>query len=145
MFLFSLLRRGAPSSAEIARELRDHLELDAQAMRRADETLGEAQLEANRRFGNVGLIHEEIREAWGTLWLERLRQDLRFGVRMLARSPVFTTVAVACLALGIGAHAAVLSWTEGIVRHPFPLVRDEEQLVAVAGTAKGASTLDEMS
>jgi predicted permease len=65
---------------------------------------------------------------------------------MLRRSPVFSLVAVVCLALGIAAHAAVLSWTEGIVYHPFPGVRDQEQLVAIAGTAKGsASGLDEMS
>src|SRR6185503_8293500 len=49
------------------------------------------------------------------------------------------------LALGIGANAAVLAWTEGIVHHPFPGVRDQEQLVAFAGTAKGASGYDDMS
>jgi len=84
-------------------------------------------------------------ESWGSLWLERLRQDLVFGGRVLRRAPVFTSVAILCLALGIGANAVVLSWTEGIVRHPFPLVRDQERLVAIAGTAKGASGLDEMS
>ena len=80
-----------------------------------------------------------------SLWLERLRQDLAFGWRVLRRSPVFTSVAILCLALGIGANAAVLSWTEGIVRHPFPLVRDQGRLVAIASTAKGASGVDEMS
>jgi predicted permease len=64
---------------------------------------------------------------------------------MLRRAPVFTTIAALCLALGIGANAAVLSWTQGIVDHPFPLVRDQEQLVAVAGTAKGGVGYDEMS
>lgn len=106
----------------------------------------EAQLHARRRFGNVGMIQEQTREAWGSLWLERLQHDLRFGLRMLRRSPVFSAIAVVCLGLGIGAHAAVLSWTEGIVHHPFPLVRDQQQLVAIAGTVKGsASGVDDMS
>jgi predicted permease len=134
-----------PSDTDIARELRDHLDLEAEAMIAAGEEPRRAHLHARRRFGNVGIIGEETRAAWGSVWLERLQHDLRFGIRMLRRSPVFSAVAVICLALGIGAHASVLSWTEGIVRHPFPLVRDQEQLVAVAGTAKGASDLDEMS
>jgi predicted permease len=92
------------------------------------------------------MIQEQTREPWGSLWFERLQHDLRFGLRMLRRSPVFSAIAVICLGLGIGAHAAVLSWTEGIVRHPFPLVRDQEQLVAIAGTVKGsASGVDDMS
>jgi predicted permease len=79
--------------------------------------------------------------------LERVEQDLRFGMRMIRRAPVFTTVAVLCLALGIGGNAAVLAWTEGIVHHPFPGVRDQEQLVAVVGTMKGGpfDGLDDMS
>jgi len=111
----------------------------------AGEAPRDAHLHARRQFGNVGMIYEETREVWGRLWLERLRQDFQFGVRMLIRSPIFSAVAVVCLALGIGAHAAVLSWTEGIVYHPFPGVRNQEQLVAVAGTLKRASALDEMS
>jgi predicted permease len=125
--------------------LKDHLELDAEEMVAAGEPRRAADLHARQRFGNVGVIHEETREAWGSLWLERFEHDVRFGFRVLCRSPVFSIVAVVCLALGIGAHAAVLSWTEGIVRHPFPLVRDQDELVAVVGTAKGASGYDEMS
>jgi len=88
---------------------------------------------------------EEIGESWGTRWFERLRQDLHFGFRMLRRSPVFTSIAIICLALGVGANAAVLSWTKGIVDRPFPLVRDQDRLVAVAGTAKGLTRYDDMS
>lgn len=73
------------------------------------------------------------------LWLERSSHDVRFALRMLRRSPVFSVVAVCCLALGIGANAAVRSWTEGIVRHPFPGVRDQDRLVAVAGTVTGSA------
>jgi predicted permease len=139
------LRRHRPSEIEIARELRDHLELDADDLVRGGMTRDDASAAARRRFGNVGLIQEEARQASGSLWVERLGQDLRFGTRLLRRSPVFSAIAVACLAIGIGAHAAVLGWTEGIIRHPFPSVRDQERLVAVAGMAKGASDYQETS
>jgi predicted permease len=134
-----------PSEADIKRELRDHLELDAEELVRAGMSPRDAQLEARRRFGNVTSLQESTRESWGSLWLERLSQDLRFGLRMLRRTPVFTAIAVLCLALGIGGEAAVQSWIEGVIRHPFPGVRDQERLVAVAGTAKGASGYDETS
>jgi len=137
--------RPRPSDAAIARELRDHLELEAAELSAAGLSPRDAERQARQRFGNVTVVHEDVRESWGSLWFERLRQDLGFGWRVLWRAPVFTCIAVLCLALGIGANAAVLSWTEGIVHHPFPMVRDQARLVAIAGTAKGASGLDEMS
>ena len=85
-----LNRRRSPSDAEIARELRDHLELDTEAMVAAGEAPRDAHFHARRQFGNIGMIYEETRGAWGWLWLERLRQDFHFGVRMLIRSPIFS-------------------------------------------------------
>ncbi|HEV8235303.1 MAG TPA: ABC transporter permease, partial [Gemmatimonadaceae bacterium] len=134
-----------PSDDEIARELRDHVELDTQELTATGMSAADAERLARRRFGNMATIGEDTRASWGGLWIERLQQDLRFGLRMLRRTPVFTSVAVLSLALGIGANAAVLSWTEAIVRHPFPGVRDQDQLVAVAGTAKGMAGYDETS
>src|SRR5947208_11341548 len=66
-------------------------------------------------------------------------QDLRFGFRMLRRSPGFSLLAILCLMLGIGANAAVFSWIEGILLRPFPLVVDQDRLLAVAGTNRGAA------
>src|SRR5881628_512801 len=143
MRLGSFFTRGRhPSEEEIARELWDHPDLDAEEMERSGAAPRAARLEARRRFGSMGSIQERTREAWGSLWLERLEQDLRVGMRMLRRTPVFAVVATVCLALGIGANAAVLTWTEGIVHHPFPGVRDQDRLVAVVGTVKGLSAYD---
>lgn len=61
-------------------------------------------------------------------------QDLRFGFRMLRRNPGFSSLAILCLTLGIGANAAVFSWIEGVALRPFPGVAHQERLVVVAGT-----------
>lgn len=64
-------------------------------------------------------------------------QDFRFGVRMLRRSPGFSILAILCLTLGIGATTSVFSWIEGILLRPFPAVKDQDRLVAVAGFDRG--------
>src|SRR5438874_8542659 len=69
-------------------------------------------------------------------------QDLRFGCRMLRRNPGFSILAVVCLTVGIGATAAVFSWIEGILLRPFPLVVDQDRLVAVVGTNRGSERTD---
>lgn len=65
-------------------------------------------------------------------------QDIRFGVRMLRRNPGFSLVAILCLTLGIGANTAVLSWIEGVMLRPYPLVNEENRLFVIAGTAPEA-------
>src|SRR5947199_2044010 len=72
-------------------------------------------------------------------------QDLRYGFRMLRRSPGFSLLAILCLTLGIGANAAVFSWIEGILLRPFPLVPEQDRLLAVAGTSRGAAGTNDMS
>src|SRR5207248_3646929 len=66
-------------------------------------------------------------------------QDLRIGLRMLRRAPGVSTLAILCLTLATGANAAVFSWIEGILLRPFPLVVDQDRLLAVAGTNRGAA------
>ena len=58
---------------------------------------------------------------------------------MLRRSPGFSALAILCLTVGIGATAAVSSWIEGVLLRPFPLVVDQDQLVALTGTNRGAA------
>src|SRR6266849_689241 len=72
-------------------------------------------------------------------------QDLRFGFRMLLRSPGFSILAILCLTMGIGANAAVFSWIEGILLRPYPLVVDQDRLFAVTGTNRGSTGLSDMS
>src|SRR5262252_1127042 len=69
--------------------------------------------------------------------MQALFQDLRFGCRMLLRSPGFSILALLCLTLGIGTNAAVLSWIEGILIRPYPLVPHQDRMFALIGTTRG--------
>src|SRR6266480_4954308 len=69
--------------------------------------------------------------------MQTLLQDLRFGFRMLRRSPGFSILAILCLTLGIGTNAAVLSWIEGILIRPYPLVPHQDRMLALVGTTRG--------
>ncbi|HXM78033.1 MAG TPA: ABC transporter permease [Thermoanaerobaculia bacterium] len=137
--------RPARREDELDEELLAHLHM-AEADRIArGESPAEAAASARREFGNLGLVKEITREMWGGLWLERRVQDLRFGFRMLRRSPGFSLLAILCLTLGIGANAAVYSWIEGILLRPYPAVAHQETIFALAGTARGTPGFDVVS
>jgi len=84
--------------------------------------------EVTRRFGNPTRLQEQAREAWGWTWLDRLIQDLRYAVRILARSPGFTIMAILILAIGIGVNVSAFSLFDMIALQPLP-VRDPGSLV----------------
>jgi predicted permease len=69
--------------------------------------------------------------------MQTFLQDLRFGFRMLRRSPGFSILAILCLTLGIGTNAAVLSWIEGILIRPYPLVAHQNRMFALNATTRG--------
>lgn len=96
----------------------------------------EARHAALRSLGGVEQVKQECREARKMNLVENFVQDLRFGLRMLRRSPGFAVLAILCLTLGIGVNAAVFSWVEGILVRPYPLVSHQERLVALAGTVR---------
>src|SRR5215467_4874813 len=69
--------------------------------------------------------------------MQTFLQDLRFGFRMLRRSPGFSILAILCLTLGIGTNTAVLSWIEGILIRPYPLVGHQDRMFALNATTHG--------
>jgi macrolide transport system ATP-binding/permease protein len=117
-------------------ELLSHLEMAVELNLRKGMPPADARREALRSFGGVEQTKELYRDQRGLPMIETTLQDLRFGLRMLRRSPVFSVLAILCLGLGIGANAAVFSWVEGILFRPYPLVSHEERLVAVGGTSR---------
>jgi predicted permease len=121
---------------EIALHLEERLEeLVASGMSRK-----EATAVARREFGNLELVRETAREAWGWRWLEDLFGDLRFGARMLRKAPGFAIVALLTIAIGIAANAAVFSVVDSVLLKPLNYPKAEE-LVALKLVAPGAEGL----
>jgi hypothetical protein len=121
---------------ELDAEVRAHLEMAAEMNKRSGMREEEAWREAIRSFGGVEQTKELYREQRGLPMIETTVQDLRFGLRILRRSPGFSALAILCLTLGIGANAAVFSWVEGILFRPYPAVSHQERLLALGGTER---------
>src|ERR1051326_6323827 len=83
--------------ADLERELRSHLELEAEEQRERGLSPAEAENAAKRAFGNTLHTAESTRETWHWTGLERISQDLRLGSRMLVRNPGFSSLAILCL------------------------------------------------
>src|ERR1700733_13642298 len=121
---------------DLDRELRDHLELDAEA--KMDRGIGadEAHFAAQRDFGNTMLVRETTRDMWRWASVERLWQDARYGLRMIRRNPGFSAVAILTLALGIGANTAIFSVVDAVLLRPLPYPHSE-QIVSVFDVQPG--------
>ena len=124
--------------ADVERELRAHLEEEADEQREAGVPPDEAPYAARRAFGNVPLIQEGTRSADAAKLetvvrelFEGLGHDVVYGLRSLRKQPAFTAAAVLALALGIGAATTITSVIQGVLLDPYPMYRDVNRIVNV--------------
>lgn len=123
--LRSLFRRDTVES-EADAELRFHFDQQVEKHIKAGLTREEALRRTRLEFGGLEQLKEEIREARGVNLIETLFQDIRYGLRILGRTPVISGVAVLSLALGIGANTAIFSLIDTVMLRMLPVQKPEE-------------------
>ena len=122
------LRRHRTKEDELREELQFHLEEETEERQAQGLSNEEAHRAARRELGNLTQVQENTRAAWGWILLEQFIQDLRYAFRTMASNRLFTALAVASLALGIGANAAIYSFMDAILLRSLP-VADPQSLV----------------
>ena len=132
---------------EIDAELAFHIEMTIRALMETGMTKNEARAEAERRFGDARSVSDECRrygeqrdrKVSRAEFRDELKTDLSFALRQLLRAPAFSITAIATLALGIGATAAVFSALDAVVLRPLPF-KHSERIVAIRQIVAGKSS-----
>ena len=125
-----LFRRRERMMEDLDQDIRDYIERETQDNIGRGMPPEEAHHAALRKFGNVTRIKEEAREVWSFLWLEQFGQDVRFGLRMLAKNPGFTAASVLALAIGLAANTVIFTAYDAVELRPIQAT-DPERIVNI--------------
>jgi predicted permease len=127
------LFRQTESNREFSDEVETHIELLTARFVDQGMTQEEAAWAARRQFGNAALLEQRHREARAWLWVTTVFKDIRYAMRMLAKSPGVTAIAIASLALGIGANTAIFTVAKSALFDALAVPHPEQlQLLAYA-------------
>ncbi len=132
------------NEADMQEEFAFHIEAEVEKNIRLGMTEDEARRQALIEFGGVHQIREQVRDVRSVRILDVLLQDARYSVRLLRKSPAFTSIAVLTLALGIGMNTAIFSLIEAVMFRSLP-VRDPEGLVVLKWEARKEPDSDGMA
>jgi predicted permease len=124
---------------DLDKELRFHFETQVADKVRSGLSEPEARRLARLEFGGIDQVKEDCRESRGTMWVESLLQDIRYGARQLRRSPGFAIIAILSLTLGIGANTAIFTLLNAIMLRPLPVQNPGELLLFGDGSAHGST------
>jgi predicted permease len=122
---------------DLDKELRFHFESQVADKMQSGVAESEARRRTRLEFGGIDQVKEDCRESRGTLWLEYLVQDIRFGLRQLRKSPGFTSIALLSLAVGIGANTAIFTLVNAILLRPLPVHNPSELVLFGDGRSWG--------
>jgi predicted permease len=128
---------GRRRDEELDEEIDTHLAIEAQQRVGAGETPDAAARGARRAFGSVMRYRDATRDEWRWRSADAWRQDLKYAIRTMRRSPRFAAIVIATLALGIGANTAIFSLVNAILLQPLPFP-DADRLVRIQATKNGA-------
>jgi putative ABC transport system permease protein len=119
--------------SEMDTELRFHMEAYAEELMRNGVPREEAMRRAKVEFGGAERVKEECREALGVHFVETLTQDVRYGFRLLSRSPFFALAAILTLGIGIGANTAIFTVVHAVLLRPLPYPNSERLAIIWSG------------
>jgi len=127
----------ARADRDLDDELRFHLAQEARDRVERGQSEADAMAAARRALGNVARVKEETRAVWVSTRLEQFLQDLRFGFRILTKSPAVSATAIVLIALVIGGNTTVFSIAHGILRKPTPGVHADDLVTVSWSTLDG--------
>lgn len=123
---------------ELQEEIRHHLDLRRQQLIESGVAPLEADRQARRMFGNVTAIREETRAMCGASSIDTLTQDVRYGLRVIGKSPGFSAVAILSLAVGIGASAVLFSFANAFLFRPLRAANPAELVQLFTSNSDGS-------
>ena len=130
-----MIFRRKRKQSDFTAEIEAHLKLETDRLSEQGLNQQDAETAARRAFGNPTIYEERFYEKSRWLWLDHLRQDLRYAFRLMAKNPTLSAIIVLTLALGIGANSVIFSMVRAVILRPLDY-RDPDTLVQLWDSGK---------